>query len=717
MQKLYINAGLILLLLMSFNLMADPKVNPVKFGARALNINDKAILALTFENEKKWHTYWKNPGDAGTEIKIAFRVNGQEAELQEYPWPKPKRYIEQGNLWAYGYSHKYALFFDLPLGLKNKTLEIKGEWLVCKDICIPGGEIISLDLDDNLRGSTKPILGDENLKKIFNDLPQNSPSAFNFYLNKTSEENKLSLNYVIENADFSQVTSTESVVYPYLQFPFDYKHEELYFDRENKMIYGRILVDWDGIYEEPVLELPKDGIFKEPITAKFLVNYPKDQKGKIVEVVFNQFSVTGDEALTNLLGKLESPGKKITSKPNKKESNSLLVILLFGFLGGLILNLMPCVLPVISLKLFGLIAHRDEGKASILRHNMAYTAGVISSFLVLGTVVVSLKATGAKIGWGFQLQSPIFVFAMLMFIFILALNMLGLFEFVTPGGRTLGNAQMKKGFAGDFVNGIIAVILSTPCSAPFLGTALTYAFTTNAVNIYLVFTFIGLGLAFPFLLTGFFPALIKFLPKPGAWMEKLKNILGLTLLLTVVWLYDVMDGLIDMEYAGLYLNTIIVLTFFAFFMRQKITKNPFASLVAFALPVLLLGQAINMDGFKVSTGESKTRSSGVNWDRWSQSKMVNTPGPVFINFTAKWCITCKVNKKLVLDSEDFSELVADKKIQLLEGDWTKRDEEITDFLQSYNIVGVPAYFVKTKSGKIKNLGETISLSKIKEALK
>ena len=237
MHQLSQKLSLVLLSLLSLSVFAQDQTKHVEFGAQALKINDKPILALTFHNEDKWHTYWKNPGDAGTEIKVAFRVNSQEAELNDYPWPKPKRYIEQGNLWAYGYGHKYALFYDLPLGLKNKTLEIKAEWLVCKDICIPGGEIISLNLDDNLTGAHQPKLEEAAIKKIFEELPKDSPGAFSFYLNKTSEENKLSLNYVIENADFSQVSNNESIVYPYLQFPFDYKHEEIYFDRENKMIF------------------------------------------------------------------------------------------------------------------------------------------------------------------------------------------------------------------------------------------------------------------------------------------------------------------------------------------------------------------------------------------------------------------------------------------------------------------------------------------------
>ena len=701
------------LTLLSLTAFAQNNVNPVKVGARALNIEGENILAVTFENDDHWHTYWKNPGDAGTEIKIEFQEAGNNISLTELPWPKPKRYIEQGNLWAYGYSHKYSLFFKLPESLKNKTLDINSQWLVCKDICIPGGRIFAIDLDENLNGTATPVIADDKLKSELAKLPKLGDVKFEFFLNKNIEENKLSLHYLIENADFKLISDKESVIYPYHQFPFDYKHEELYFDKENKLIYGRIQIDWDGVYEEPPIDLPQNGVFDQPITAKFLVNYGAEPV--IIEKTFKEFSLTGEEALNKIFAKLNTSSNKTTRGANKKDQ-SLFWILIFGFLGGLILNLMPCVLPVISLKLFGLVAHRDEGKKNILRHNLAYTAGVLSSFFVLGAVIISIKETGAKIGWGFQLQSPIFVFFMLMFIFILALNMLGLFEFVTPGGRTLGNKELKSGFMGDFVNGIIAVILSTPCSAPFLGSALTYAFTTETINIFIVFTAIGLGLAFPFIITGIFPALIKFLPKPGAWMEKLKNFLGLTLLLTVVWLYDVLDGLIDLEFSGIYINAILVMTFFAFFLRKKISRNPFLSLAFFVMPVLLFAQTVKMGGFDISQTETKS-SSSLAWQKWSKEKLDSQPGPIFVNFTAKWCLTCKVNKKLVLETDDFKQFSQEYKISLLEGDWTKRDPEISAFLESHSIVGVPAYFVKTKSGQIKSLGETISIEKIREALK
>ncbi len=690
-------------------------------GAKTIEMDGKKILAVTFKNTKGWHTYWKNPGDAGLEIKLKFAVDGKELKLADYPWPAPKRYIEQGNMWAYGYSDRYALFFDLNDSLKSQTLNIVGQWLICKDICIPGSRSVDIKLDHYLSGSVKKIFEIEELKRSFKRLPKaESNPQIEIFLTKGQKENQLALHYLIENADFSKINGKASLLTPYLNPPFDYKHEEVYLDKTNNTIYGRAYVDWDGIYEEPVWNLPQDGIFKKPITAKFLLSYPKVENAKIIQKTFTQFTLSGDEALTERFKSMVKLGEeKLADKSSSQtSSNSLLYFIIFGFLGGLILNIMPCVLPVISLKLFGLIVHSSESKAKILKHNLAYTAGVVSSFLVLAIAIIVLKSSGDQIGWGFQLQSPTFVFVMLMVIFIMALNMLGLFEFRTPGGKKFGNTQLKKGLSADFINGVLATILSTPCSAPFLGTALTFAFTTSHINIFLIFISIGTGLSFPFILTGFFPAMIKFLPRPGLWMDKLKKILGLSLLLTAVWLIDVLFSIIDFSGIGMYFNTLLAMTFFAFFFWNKISKNLIANILVFTIPVYLGYKVISFAGSDEAkvTGKTMIKSAGLRWEKWTPEKM-NTPKLRFINFTASWCLTCKVNKKLVLSSSDFKSYIESKNVELLEGDWTKRDTDISSFLAKYNIYGVPAYFIQKPNGEIISLGETISLSKIKEHIK
>jgi thiol:disulfide interchange protein DsbD len=384
---------------------------------------------------------------------------------------------------------------------------------------------------------------------------------------------------------------------------------------------------------------------------------------------------------------------------------------------------MPCVLPVISLKLFGLISHSDKSKSEIFKHNLFYSFGVLLTFGILAAVVHLLKENGEVIGWGFQLQSPSFVFIMIFILLTMAMNMLGLFEFITPGGRSLGGKEIKEGFTGDVLNGVLATILSTPCSAPFLGSALPFAFASSTLNIYLIFLSIGVGLAFPFLLTGVFPVMIKFLPKPGAWMDKLKKVLGLSLLLTAVWLYDVLFSIVDISILGMLINGFIALLFFSLYFRKHFSKNIILNIFIFILPLILFYKIMAQIGLpesELKQGSSPLVQGDLQYENWSDSKMQTirkVKKNTFIYFTAKWCLTCKVNEKLVLKSDAFKKLAKEKKLGLLKGDWTKRDNNITKFLAKHNIYGVPAYFILQEDGKVISLGESISVSAVAENLK
>jgi thiol:disulfide interchange protein len=721
---------LIVFILISLPYLAMAQgANYVKMAANALTIKDQALLVVSLSNTKDWHTYWKNPGDAGLTIKFEFSESGKKIKLNELEWPTPKKYIEQGGILAYGYSDTNHFFFKIPdntqESLKGKTLSIKGTWLVCKDICIPGQKEIKINLDNGLNGSTGEKFSRVDLEKALNWLPKKSatPKNLEIYLTKAKEDNKLALQYTLSNFDISKFDKKSNLLTPFLASPFDYKHEKLFYDADNRTLYGRIYIDWDGVYEEPEWPLPDDGILKKPIVAQYLLQFDKSKPAVLIEHSFNQFSMTGDESL-EVFFKTLTPMDKMDGKQVAKSSaqKSIFMYLVFAFLGGLILNLMPCVLPVISLKLFGLIVHSDEPKSKILRHNLFYTLGVVVTFWALAAVVLLLKSSGEQVGWGFQLQSPLFVFIMLVVLFIMSLNMLGLFEFVTPGGKTLGNVQMKSGMSGDFMSGVLATILSTPCSAPFLGAALTFAFTTSSFNIFLILTFVGLGLAFPFVLTGAFPALVSFLPKPGVWMEKLKNLLGISLLLTFVWLYDVLFSLVDTSIAGIYINTFFVSIFFAFYFRKQISKSFLWNAIIFAIPFIFATTILSKDMLAVAETTSMSTSkegNGLEWSPWSEDAMAEMAEKrqwVFMDFTASWCLTCKVNKKLVLNTESFAELAKEQNLKLMVGDWTKRDENITRFLRKYNVVGVPAYFIQKPNGEIIHLGETISVGKIKKSL-
>lgn len=707
-----------LLILALFCLNSFAQNQNVQISAQTFEHQGQNYLAVSLENAPKWHTYWKNPGDAGLAVNIDFLKNGEELELKELPWPVPKRFVEPGNILTFGYEGLYHFFYKAPR-LKDSELLIKGRWLVCKDICIPGEASTTLKVNKDGKGKTssEPNVAKEELVKALEALPEVTTNKdVEIFLSKLDEENKLLLQYSVKNFDVFRLKKDLNVITPYLANLLDYQHEKLFYDEKNKTLYGHMEIDWDGIYEEPEIALPKDGQFSSPIEAKFLFTPYENEKGQILSKDFKQFAVGGIKGYKSFIKGL-TPVKEL-GKASPKEEQGILLILLFALIGGLILNLMPCVLPVISLKLFGLIVHSDEKKSAILKHNLAYTAGIISTFWVLAGVVLLLKSSGEQIGWGFQLQSPIFVFIMMAVIFILALNMMGLFEFVTPGGSKLGNVQMKKGFLADFINGVLATILSTPCSAPFLGTALTFAFTTSNFNIFLTLTFVGLGLALPFIITAIFPKLVSFLPRPGAWMEKLKKFLGLTLLLTFVWLYDILSSQIDFDYAGIYINTIFVMTFFAFFFRSAISKNIFLNIIFFFIPIALTASLVQTQGLaELEDQPEVVKNSSLDWQPWSRQAMKDLKGElVFIDFTADWCLTCKVNEKLVLNTDEFRSLVKENNIELLLGDWTKRDENIASFLREHDIVGVPAYFVQKPNGELVKLGEVLSISAIENAI-
>lgn len=705
------------LLLLILALLINPLItvnaqeadNLVKMSLSLFNKGDQKYLAVSLLNKEKWHTYWKNPGSAGKPVEIKF----EDIEVEELEWPAPKLYREAGGLIAYGYSSEYTFFFKLK-NIPSTKFKVNGTWLICKDICIPGNKSLEAKIANNMLIAKNDFTtNDKLLKSRFEHIPQVEkwPKNLDIKLVKGVKPNTLKLEYTHQKPFLNDEDHNLLTPFPTFLITFD---KEL-LTKQDSQILGTLPLEWDGEYEDPEIPLPTDGKFQTPIEFQFIYIDPLTKKPVVIKKSIKEF-------LNNSEQKLVSAGT-VKKKPElPPPSNSLLIYLFLAFLGGLILNIMPCVLPVISLKLFNLASHSDESKRAIFKHNLFYTLGVLFTFIVLAIIVLTLKASGESVGWGFQLQSPYFVSIMAIFLFILSLNLFGLFEFRTPGGKTLGNVQLKKGFVGDFFGGVLATILSTPCSAPVLGSALTFAFTSGKIEIFIIFITIGLGLAFPFILTGIFPQLIKFLPRPGMWMENVKKFLGLTMLITVVWLLDVFNSLTDLPLAYTKINIVLLFVFFAFYFDNKIGKKKTFKVIFYLAPILLF---INLIATEITTShgnqdpllKEKLRN-GLNWQSWSEETMSELKGEfVFIDFTAKWCLTCKVNEKLVLETEEFKGLVKENNIKLLLADWTKRDPHIETFLKRYGHVGVPVYFIQKKNGELIDLGETISISEIKNYLK
>ena len=729
--------ALLTLLISSFAFASsqDSNIPDVLVRLSATHLKEKNLLAVSFENAPHWHTYWKNPGDAGLPTTVTFTIDGQSVDLVEKEWPTPKKYIEEGDILAFGYENRYHAFYNLPQDFldrnQGKTLNGQATWLVCKHVCIPGRKNFTTTISDNMKFSVDgdtytPTISE--LNEALEKLPQPAqwPIDLDMILSLDSAKKDLVLYANYSNEVNKQEYAENNLLIPYPRNLLTFKREQLRSDSTD-LLYAKHPIEWDGEYEEPEIDLPADGQFEEPLTLKFLFNDPSDGITKVITKSFNLFTLdnSGSEQFFTSLKTLTSSqvdSGEEAAIASTQDSRSLWSFLLLAFLGGLILNVMPCVLPVITLKLYGMIQHQGESRKRIFRHNLFYTLGILSTFALLGASVLILKNAGETVGWGFQLQSPRFVLLMIIILFIFSLNLFGLFEFATPGGRKLGGVALKDSMLGDFLGGVLATILSTPCSAPFLGTALTFAFTGGDQMIFLVFGFVGLGLAFPFIVTGLFPKTIAFLPKPGMWMDHLKKFLGLTLILTLIWLFDVFGALVDTSIPVLKLHTILALIFFAFFIRATITKRKLPNLLAFTIPLLMVVQLLSstMSTSNASNGDlmATKQKSGLPWEKWSVTKMEqlrSNKTKTFIDFTAKWCFTCKVNEKLVLDTSAFESLVEEQGITLLLADWTKRDEVIGNWLQSQGLVGVPAYFVINEKGELINLGETITINEIKQA--
>jgi thiol:disulfide interchange protein len=663
---------------------------------------DKVVV--TIKHDEGWHTYWKNPGDAGIKSNFKFFKGADPVVPKDYEWPIPKRYMEAGDIMTIGYSGTSHFFFEnIPTDFSAKV-----GFLICKDICIPGEAKLSLGKNQEFSSNrTAKSYKDNELKSAFEKLPEqvSLPAHLEYYLTRTKDKNLLTLHYTLKDVQGPKLSHELPLLTGFPQMPWGFKREKLYF--KEGTLYGKTEIEWDGEYQDPPLDLPIDGNFISPYQLRFLYNAPGNEPIKVINLKLENFA-NASPALDEFYKGLET-----ASASPLEEGRSYLEYLFFAFLGGLILNLMPCVLPVISIKLFGLIKHRNYSRKQLFYHNSSYALGVISTFMALAVVVAGLKATGEEIGWGFQLQSPGFILIMMLILFILSLNLFGLFEFNTPGGSRLGATETKEGLIGDFFSGVLITILSTPCSAPFLGTALTFAFTTTYTTIFVMFLFIGLGLAFPFLMTAVFPQSLKLFPKPGAWMEKLKYFLGLTLIATIIWLYDVFVGLVNFEQISWKLNLLFAFWFFAFFFAQKISRQKVVQLLVFIIPISLTVMALQHLELRPTDQNIIKVESESDWKPWSEDSLTEQIGKtIFMDFTAEWCLTCKVNKKLVLDTDSFKKLSKKHQLVLVRADWTRRDDKITQFLRKHNAVGVPAYFIQKPDGKIISLGETISTGKV-----
>jgi thiol:disulfide interchange protein DsbD len=401
--------------------------------------------------------------------------------------------------------------------------------------------------------------------------------------------------------------------------------------------------------------------------------------------------------------------------------------LALAFLGGLILNVMPCVLPVLSLKVFSLLKHAGQTRSEALKHGLAYTVGVVLSFLVLAGVLLALRAVGERIGWGFQLQSPGFVAVLAAVFFLFGLNLMGVFEL---GSRLVGadaKVAQRSDALGSFGMGVLAAVVGAPCMGPLVAGVSGIAVQTNAITGLLIFGMMGLGLASPFLLLSVFPKLVAFLPKPGAWMESFKQGMGFLLMAAVVFLVLVagQQGGVDAIYVLLVVVLLGAVAAWIFGRWGAPVRSKRSQWIAKILALVLLGGSLvwAVPATKSAYADYGAKATGGDasrqWQGWSSEKVdarLAEGQPVFVDFTATWCLICQVNKKVALRTDATADLFEEYNIAALSADWTRRDPEITEALESFDRSGVPLYVLYSPDGEFSVLPQSLTNGIVREAV-
>lgn len=622
----------------------------------------------------EWHTYWQNPGDSGSSPRHDWSLP-DGFEISEIYWPVPKK-IPYPPLLNYGYSDNVTLLqkLKIPTDLPNGaiTLSVDVEALVCKDICIPEYGSFDLVLND-------PTIPSEDNSAYLEQSLQQVPEAQewdasfngdndNFILKTLLPKGFLanidqnSLDFIpqdwglIENAATPEITIEQGI------FILTQNAGERPLDEVSSLQGLLVYEDNDGNYEGVSIQAENSGdaetaVAEPPITAP-----PNDNMAKM-----------------------------------DVEATGMAQALILALLGGLVLNLMPCVFPVLSLKALSLvkIAEKDHGLAR--RHGIAYTLGVVLSFLSIAGVLIILQAGGQQIGWGFQLQNAIVISLLAYLLFIIGLNLAGYFEF----GNSLGNIGNKLtrggGLTSSFFTGVLATIVATPCTAPFMGVAIGYALLQSAPVALAVFAALGFGLALPYLAVAFIPALQKTLPRPGAWMDVFKQFLAFPMFGFAAWLVWVLaQSKGSFAVFGILLGMLCIT--FALWLFKHLPANGIKRIFVIILALIsIFGSLafIYVNTLAINTGvsssEDKTYSFGEAFSLQTLENALESNDPVFVEMTADWCITCKVNHKTSINIDSTKKVFADENVRFLIGDWTNEDAVITDYLRSFGRNGVPIY--------------------------
>jgi thiol:disulfide interchange protein DsbD len=642
-------------------------------------------VGLLLRMAPNWHTYWKFSGDAGlpTELKWKLPSGWKVGGIQ---WPIPLKTIDPGDIQTYGYENEVLLMQEITppnvvagigdagnvaranhepgSSIPATTVKLSAEasWLVCERICIPGSATLNLELPISTTGQPANSELFDRYRRL---LPQSWPAG----KVPSAEWGRVGSDLRLK------ITSDALANYPAVDFfPLP----------EQDVIVGHPKIESRN-RNEIVLRIPIESSGKNLSSMAGLVVFSQQPNGQ-------------DRAAWQIM----APSVASAGRAAPAPARGMFTFLLFGFIGGIILNLMPCVLPVISLKIFGFIQQAGQSRQKILRSGIAFTTGIFAWFIALALLLIALKAAGREVTWGgFQFTNAYFVLVLSVIVLVFALNLFGVFEISLPQSMTRGvlSTSERKGDLGSFFQGVFATVLATPCTAPFLGTALGFAFTQSPVIILAMFTAIAAGMSAPYLLLSAQPAWLRFLPTPGPWMVHVKQFMGFLLLATLLFLLYVLGAQRGLE-GAIWASCFLLVISVACWMKGAFvvpTASPVKrNVVLVFMLMLLIGSGAYFIGGKFRSTSLALANSQLrgDWQAFTPERLqaeLEQGRTVFVDFTAAWCLTCKFNEASVLESADVRDAFQRHAVVKMKADWTNGDPVITKLLQHFGRPGVPLY--------------------------
>ncbi len=651
------------------------------------------MLGLLLEHQPQWHTYWKNPGDSGLPTTLSWTLpSGLTAG--DIQWPTPSK-LPVGPLMNYGFSDLLLLPVEVRIpadfSAQSVQVQLRADWLACKEVCIPESGEFSLTVPANAATAAHGAL--------FASARAAAPEA-------------------LPDAKASATVAGNELVIRIAGLPTAWQGKPLGFFPETAGVLQNAVepqARWEA--GSWVASLPLDPQRSaSPTTMPAVLTIAGREAGV-------QVTMAVDGAWPALASLAPLPAVLAPPLPSPAAAPAMGLLLAIGLamVGGMLLNLMPCVFPVLSLKVLGFARHADR-RGALLAGGLAYTVGVVLSFVGLAALLLTLRAGGEQLGWGFQLQSPLVVAGLAALFTLIGLNLLGVFEFRSVLPDNLAALQSRHPVVDALLTGVLAVAIAAPCTAPFMGASLGLAVTLPTAQALAVFAALGFGMALPYLAASAWPAIARSLPRPGAWMVTFRGLMAFPMFATVVWLVWVLGQQVGIDGVAMLLTTLVMMAFAVWTLAapgHSLRTKVGLGTVAVALLGLTLGWAWPTLRATPASGAVATRAAD-DWEDWSVARVADATAQgraVFVDFTAAWCVTCQFNKRTTLADAAVKSDFESRRVLRLRADWTRRDAAISAELSRLGRSGVPVYALYSPgAAQPRLLSEILSVDEVRGAL-